>query len=184
MEITYQLRKEDLLALTDDLTKRSPTARRIVRRTVATSLLASALMCWGIWVLTRLTAAVLMIFVVTTLLTALIPFRIKRNQRRTTASLYGEGRNRALFLPKTMSIDRDFLCWSAESGSGNVKFEYLERVSRSDTYLLIYLNVRFAYVVPRDGVVSGDFDAFASEVERRWKKAMDLIAEPHEAYSM
>ena len=184
MEITYQLQRDDLLVLTDELHKRSPTVRGIVRRTMITTFLAATLMCWGLWVLTGQTAVVVATFVVTMLLVALMPLRVKRTQHRAAASFAREGRNRALFLPTTLSVDRDSLSWSSESGSGNVKFEYIERVSYTDTHLLVYLNVRYAYVVPRERVLSGDFDSFGREVERRWKNAMDASAEPHELHSM
>jgi len=39
-------------------------------------------------------------------------------------------------------------------------------------------------VVSRERVLSGDFDAFAREVERRWNSAMDASAEPHELHSI
>jgi hypothetical protein len=183
LEITYQLQRDDLLILTDELHKRSPTVRGIVRRTMVTTFLTAAMLCWGLWILTGQTVVVVTTFVVSMILVALMPLRLKRNQRRAAASFASEGRNRAMFLPTTLSVDRDSLSWSNESGSGTMKFEYLERVSFTDTHLLIYLNVRYAYVVARESVQSGDFDAFGREVERRWKSAMDLIAEPHEAYS-
>ena len=107
---------------------------------------------------------------------------VKRARRRLVTAITREGKNRALFLTTTLSIDRDNLTWQAESGSGYVKFEYIERIRQTGNHLLIYLTVRSAYIVPRYGVTSGDFDAFAWEVERRWRNAMDSIADPHETH--
>jgi len=184
MELTYQLRKEDLLVLTDELTRRSPTARRLVRRAMGITFLTSAFVCFCVWLLTGATEVALGTFAICMVFVVLVPLRIKRSQRRVTVSLYGEGKNRGLFLPTTLSVDRDSLFWSSESGSGHVKLEYIESVRHIDTHLLIYLTVRNAYVVPRDGVISGDFESFSWELERRWKSAMDRIAEPHEMHSL
>ena len=182
MEITYQLRNEDLLALMDEFTSQSPTARRIVRRTFALGCLSCSLVCLLIWRMTGQPAIALGVFAVGIVLVAFIPLRIKRNQRRVTAAIYREGKNRALFLPMTLTVDRGGLAWRSAAGSGNLKFEYIERVRQTATHLLIYLTVRNAYIVPRDGITSGDFDSFAWEVEKRWRSAMDSIAEPHEMH--
>ncbi len=184
MEITYQLRPDDLLALTDDFVSRSPTVRRAFRRPVLLLctylVLASILLGW----LTHSIELVLTILVFGGILAAFIPARMKRSQRRMTVSMYREGKNRALFLPMTLTIDRDNLSWRAASGAGHVKLEYVERVHQTGTHLLIYVNVRNAYIVPRDGVKAGDFDAFAQEVERRWRNAMDCVDEPHPMHAI
>jgi YcxB-like protein len=184
MEITYQLRPEDMLALTDDFVTRSPTARRAMRRPAFLLCMYMVLASLLFWWLTQAISPALGILVFGVVLAAFIPARLKRSQRRMATAIYREGRNRALFLPTTLTIDRDTLAWRSDSGSGHVKVEYIERVGRTETHLLIYLTLRNAYVVPRDGVTSGDFDSFAHEVERRWRSAVDRVAEPHELHSM
>jgi hypothetical protein len=184
MEITYQLRPEDLLALTDDFVTRSPTARRAMRRPVLLVCLYLVLASMLLWWVTQAIAPALAILIFGVVLAAFMPARIKRNQRRLTAAIYREGKNRALFLPTTLTIDRDTLAWRAESGAGHVKVEYIERVRQTDRHLLIYLSARNAYIIARDSVTSGDFDSFAHEVERRWRSAVDRVADPHELHSM
>jgi hypothetical protein len=175
-EITYQLHREDLLVLSDEFTKRSTTARTHVQRIVLRSAAYFVFACMCVWWLTGNVAITLGVLIFGIILVALIPMRIKRAQRRLTAEIYREGSNRALFLPMTLSVDRDCLAWKSESGAGYVKFEYIERVRQNDTHLLIYLNVRNAYIVPRHGIISGDFESFAWEVEKRWRSAMDTLA--------
>jgi hypothetical protein len=184
MEITYQLRAEDLLVLTDDFLSRSPAARRAMRRPVLLLSLYMVLAAALFWWLTRAIELALGILVFGFVLTILLPSRLRRSQRRMTVAFYREGKNRALFLPTTLTIDRDTLAWRAASGSGHVKLGYIERVHQTGTHLLIYITLRNAYVVPRDGVTSGDFDAFAGEVERRWRNAVDCVDDPHELHSM
>jgi hypothetical protein len=184
MEITYQLRKEDLLALNDDFASQSATFRRVVLRTSLTAMLTMIFVSFALWLLTGAVAPSLAVLVFGVLLAAFIPARIKRNQRKTAAALYREGKNRALFLPITLSVDCDSLSWESKAGSSNMKFEYVERVRQTPTHLFIYLSARNAQIVPREGIISGDFDSFAWEVQRRWKNAMDLIAEPHELHSV
>ena len=184
MEITYQLRPEDLLVLSDDFVSRSRTARRAFRQPLlalcAYLVLASLLLWW----LTRSIELAVMILVFGGAVAAFIPTRMKRKQRWMMGAIYREGKNRALFLPMTLTIDRESLSWRARSGAGHVRLEYLERVHQTGTHLLIYLNVRNAYIVPRDGVKAGDFDAFAQEVERRWRNAMDCVDEPHPMHAI
>jgi hypothetical protein len=180
MEITYRLSENDLPALADDLTSRSPTARRLLRRGSFVAFFTMALTALLCWLLTGEPVIAGGVILIGVILAALMPARLKKNQRRVTAAVYREGRNRALFLPTTLGIDRDSLTWHSDAGSGNLKYEYLERVRHTETHLFIYTTIRNAYIVPRDGVISGDFDSFAWEIERRWRNATDGLAEPHE----
>jgi hypothetical protein len=184
MEITYQLRAEDLLVLTDDFLSRSPAARRAMRRPVLLLSLYMVLAAVAFWWLTRAIELAIGILVFGFVLTILLPTRLRRSQRRMTVAFYREGKNRALFLPTTLTIERDSLAWQSASGAGHVKLEYIERVRQTATHLLIYLTIRNAYVVARDGVTSGDFDSFAREVERRWRNAVDCVDDPHELHSL
>jgi hypothetical protein len=183
MEITYQIRTEDLLVLTDDFVTRSPAARRAMRRPVLLLSLYMILAAALFWWLTRTIELALGILVFGFVLTILLPSRLRMSQRRMTAAIYREGKNRALFLPTTLTIERDSLAWRSASGAGHVKLEYIERVHQTATHLLIYLTIRNAYVVARDGVTSGDFDSFAREVDRRWRNAVDCVDDPHELHS-
>jgi hypothetical protein len=184
MEITYQIRAEDLLVLTDDFLTRSPAARRAMRRPVLLLSLYMVLAAALFWWLTRMIELALGILVFGFVVTILLPTRLRRSQRRMTTAFYREGKNRALFLPTTLTIDRDTLEWRADSGAGHVKLEYIERVHQTATHLLIYITIRNAYVVARDGVTAGDFDSFAHEVERRWRSAVDRVDDPHEVHSI
>jgi hypothetical protein len=182
MEISYQLREEDLLALSDDFTSHSTTARRALRRGSLLACFYMVLVAIALWMLTGLIEILVGVITIGVVLAAFIPTRVKQNQRRAMAAIYREGRNRALFLPMTLGVDRDSLSWTSKSGSGFVKFEYIERVRQSPTHLFIYLNVRNAYVIPRDGVISGDFDAFAREVEKCWRNTLDSFSESYELH--
>jgi hypothetical protein len=184
VEITYQLRESDLLALSDDFASRSPTARRLVRRASLAVCLATGLLAFALWFFSGEAVGAAVVLLVGIIAAAFIPARFKKNQKSTTAAIYREGKNRALFLPMTLGIDRDTLTWSAASGAGYVRFEYVERVRQTASHLFIYLSVRNAYIVPRDGVISGDLESFAWEVDKRWRAAMDRIAEPHEMHAM
>jgi hypothetical protein len=180
MEITYQLRESDISAVTEDVASRSPTMRRQLRRTLVAFLFSFCALSFLFWIVTDDIALASMMLFLAVLAVLLMPAMTKRVRRRLVTAMVREGKNRALYLPTTLRIDRDSLTWTSESGSGHVKFAYLERVQQTPTHLLIYLSSRNAYVVPRDGVISGDFDGFAWDVERRWKSAMDAVAEPHE----
>jgi hypothetical protein len=184
MEITYQLQEKDLGAVAEDLATQSPAMRRQLRRALAAFLLGCLGLSVLFWLITEDIALVSMMLLVGTMSVLLVPVMVKRARRRLMTAITREGENRALFLPTTLSIDRDRLTWRADSGSGHVKFEYIERIRQTGNHLLIYLTVRSAYIVPRHGVTSGDFDSFAWDVERRWRSAMDAIADPHEAHSL
>jgi hypothetical protein len=183
-EITYQPQREDMVAFFNDYASVSPTARRNINQMALRMFVTTVATSGAIWLLSRNIVLSLLVLIIGLTVAAFMPWRVRRAQRKLASSLYREGVNRALFIPMTLGIDRDCLTWKSEAGAGYMKFEYLERVRQTATHLFIYLNVRHAYIIPRERIISGDFDSFAWEVEKRWRTAMDSLSHQHEMASV
>jgi hypothetical protein len=128
--------------------------------------------CLYLWFATRVTSAVIGWGLIGVLVLVILRYS-ETGPRKILARAIREGKNRSLFEPITLRIEPDAIAYESVSGAGRTKWAYLERVQRTDGHLFLYHNVITAWTVPKEGVLSGDFDAFAAQVEAHFRAAVD-----------
>ena len=126
--------------------------------------------CLYLWFATRVTSAVIGWGLIGVLVLVTLRYS-ETGPRKIVARAIREGKNRSLFEPITLRIEPDAIAYESASGAGRIKWAYLERVQRTDGHLFLYHNVITAWTVPKEGVLSGDFDAFAAQAETHFRTA-------------
>jgi hypothetical protein len=170
-EITYQLREEDIIAFVEHHWANSPT----VRRSKWISWLSFLIVWLGVgyffWFLEKDTGLIITLVITGIISAFFMPSVYRDRRRKITLKMYREGKNLALFKPISLQIDEIGLGAEAASGSSNVHWEYIERLDASADYLFLYTNAVNAIIVPKTGVVAGDFDSFAVAAQKYWHDA-------------
>lgn len=171
MEITFRVSEEDLIAISDHIHGTSKTLRRSTLRAVIVSPLIFTAGAAGIWLATGdpVIPAALLFSAVLLLLT--LPRRFKNVRRRLNSRIFREGKNRALFEPQILRIEHDVLVNETIAGESRTKWTYIEKVDVTEDRTFVFLNVARAHVIPRHGILRGDYEFFVDELQRRWRKA-------------
>jgi hypothetical protein len=174
MEITYQLCVGDLAEQVIHLRSISSAAKRSRRGGYTVLFVFWTITGLCLWFRTRDTFLVVGWGLSGLAALAMFLATSERGQRSLVMNLYRDGRNPGLFAPTTLRIEPEGLVHEAARAVGKLRWEYLERVCRTDRYLFVYVDTLSAITVPKDGVLSGDFDSFARKVEEHWRAAKPL----------
>jgi hypothetical protein len=166
MEITYRMREEDFQAACENQVRRSPTSRHQIPRTIVG-------IC-GLWIAfsTLLWSTSHDVFTVGgflffgLVLVAILPGAMRKARRDGHATYYRDERNRVVREPITLRVEEDGLACERASGWSKTRWAYVDGVFQTERRLFIYGSLS-VFAVPKDAVISGDYDSFAREVERR-----------------
>jgi hypothetical protein len=171
MEITYRMREEDFQAACENQVRRSPTSRYQIPRMVVGMgglwLAFSALL----WSTSHDVVTVGGFLCFGLVLVAILPGAMRKARRDGHATWYRDERNLVLREPITLRVEQDGLACERASGWGTTRWAYVESVFQTDRHLFIHLASLSVFAVPKDAVISGDYESFACEVERRWRGA-------------
>jgi YcxB-like protein len=166
MEITYRLAEDDVVAFAERYAATSPTVRRARWRNVVISVIASAALGACFWDATK-DAGLGITIAVTGLIGGLLyPLVLKDQTRKATIRLYREGKNLAHAKPITLRAVPEALFSESAGGSSTILWECLERIDQTADHLFLYTSSLNAVIVPKAGVIAGDFESFADAVTR------------------
>jgi hypothetical protein len=179
MEITYRLRPQDLGAFSDQQRSISPTARRADRNALISLYALWLFSAWTIWLATNAIALIVAYLLVGTIGFLFAPAGLRGTHRKQTIALYSKVENRWIFEPQTLRIEHDCLTSEAARGRAELRWEYIQRICRTDRYLFIYLSEVQAWIIPEDAVTSGDFDSFVRAADQRWQAAKKAAESNH-----
>jgi hypothetical protein len=171
VELVYKLTPNDLVALSDH---RHGTSKTLRRTTLRASILSPLVFAVGgalFWLMTGDLVLPTAFLVAGVLLFLLLPRRLRQQRRRIIEKVYGEGKNLSLFEPQTLRIEHDALASENIASTSRTKWEYIERIDVTEDRTFVYLNVLVAHVIPRHGVLRGDYEFFVDEIQRRWRQA-------------
>jgi len=171
MEIVFKLSEQDFLAFSDHHNAKSPTYRKANRRAVLSFVVMWAFGSYFVWRIIGdpvFTAAYLAIGVIAFFF---VPSAVKGSRRKSATAAYREGKNRALFQEQTLRIERDVFAHESVASEGRLKWEYVEAVDVTDDFTFIYVSALAAHIIPKHGVIRGDYDAFVQEAHKRWQES-------------
>jgi hypothetical protein len=171
MEITYRLRPEDLVAFADHLGSGSSSVRKAERSTLISLCILWIFAGWTVWLATRAVALLVAWLFLGLIGSLFAPAALKGTRRKRIADFYGVENKQWVFEPETLRIEQDGLFAEGVRGTRLTKWEYIERIIRTDGYLFIYPNETEAWIVSDHGVVRGDYDSFAKAIDQRWRAA-------------
>jgi hypothetical protein len=181
MEITYRLTEEDVAAFAERHAATSPTMRRARRRNLVIAAIAFAVLGACFWDATKDAGLGITIAVTGLIFVLLYPLVLKDQIRKATLRLYREGKNLALAKPITLRADPEELFVDAASGSSTIRWEYIERADQTTDHLFLFTSAMNAVVVPKAGVIAGDFDAFADAATKFCRDAASTANQDDQA---
>lgn len=85
---------------------------------------------------------------------------------RQIRKIYSEGENRGLLGDHEMRIEGDSFFEKTEGSESKVSLASIEKVITADEHAYIYVGAAQAHVIPRNGVVAGDFDQFIEAIKK------------------
>jgi hypothetical protein len=81
-----------------------------------------------------------------------------------TKRLYTGGKNRGTVGWHCLEITETGLRETSETGVQEIRFEGIERIAESPSYVFIYVSALTAHVVPKAAVTDGDLAAFVGQL--------------------
>jgi hypothetical protein len=181
MEITYRFTEDDVVAFAERYAATSPSVRRARWRNVAISVIGSAALGACFWDATKNVGLGITIAVGGIIGGLLYPRVLKDQTRKALLRLYREGKNLALAKPITLRADPEELFVDAASGSSTIRWEYVERADQTTDHLFLFTSAMNAVVVPKAGVIAGDFDAFADAATKFCRDAASIANQDDQA---
>jgi hypothetical protein len=88
-------------------------------------------------------------------------------QRRATVRAYTDGSNRSLLGRHQVHIGEDGLTWTSEHSESKSKWSAFERLASTPDHTFLYLSAVMALVIPRLGVVEGDYETFVRTLAQK-----------------
>ena len=101
----------------------------------------------------------------------LLPVINRRASRRRALRMYREGANPTLVGKHQLRAEPDALISKSEASESRVMWSAVQRVGSTPDHTFIYIGAVNAFVVPRAGVLGGDYDGFVAAVRRYAQKA-------------
>jgi hypothetical protein len=89
-----------------------------------------------------------------------IPNVLGSTYEKQVLRTYGSGRNRTTFGKHQLALTPHHIEEKNEFGESRILWPAIERVDSDAQHTFIYLGSTHAYIVPRNQVLSGDYDAF------------------------
>ena len=91
-----------------------------------------------------------------------LPGFIARGARR----LYQDGKNKGTLGWHRLLVSNEGLREENEVGASDVRFDGVENVSETESYVYIYVSAVSAHIVPRKGITKGDLSVFLTELNK------------------
>ena len=171
MTIRYELRPEDIGALTHWYYTESEDGTRALRQRIQGLCAFIVVLCAVVGLLTRrylfqtIEAAVMMALVV------LIVPRIALRAARTQMVRMYQGQPGEIFGEKTIEINEEGVLVVSESATSLYKWKAIQRVVETPTHAFLMVGPLMGIIVPRAAMASDGYVAFVSEAKRLYAQA-------------
>ena len=86
---------------------------------------------------------------------------------REAKRLYQDGKNKGTLGWHRLLVSNEGLREENEVGASDVRFDGVENVSETESYVYIYVSAVSAHIVPRTGITKGDLSVFLTELNKR-----------------
>lgn len=170
-ELAYKLTEQDLIAFTDNQAGKSRTLRstnQMAGRVLISSLVLAAIL---VALLTRDLVFGGILLVVAVIAAFFIPSALRESRRKLASRVYREAKHRDLIGPRRLRIGPDAIVNESPAGTNEVKWSYIERIDATEAHTFVYQSVANAIVIPKHGVIGGDYDLFTAELDRSWRES-------------
>ena len=101
---------------------------------------------------------------------SLIGWFYKRNIAKNTLRVYESGKNTNVFGRRTYVLDGDVFREDCDGGMTTIKLSAVERMDSTDTATYVFISSLSAFIIPRDSVVSGDYESFVTALTAKWNE--------------
>ncbi len=171
LELEYEFREQDLLyfnetRLANDLElQKKIRMNRFITPTIMLFFGMFYYFYYADWTTTAYIAALAVAW------TFASPFIMRIDMRRQFFKQYSAAEKKALFGVHRLSIEPDCLQERSPGGKHKTPWAEMLRVEKHKDYVLIYVALDAAIVIPRETVKSGDLKAFAKQVEGMIERA-------------
>lgn len=180
MTVEYEITKDDLSAFNLFHNRHSPTARRHHLRAWFVPPLIWLLVCTAIWHLAdrdrgtplRTFLDLLPLFSGVPFYLLYFPWAYRRKLRKIVDGMIGEGKNRALFGHRIVTISEDAVTSAGEHSQTATDWRAVEKVVASDEHAYIYTSAMTAIIIPRRAFASvSEFEEFIRTARGYYEKA-------------
>jgi len=172
MKLEYSVNLEDIITFNQNHIDASPQMRR--KMTVAKYIWSFtpliAIMAITHFEGTSPDKAIKLISFVTLCISAPIflfqPAFFRWLSARQIRKLYGSGQSYGVLGSHSIEIVGKDLVTKSETDENRFALVSINRIVKNDDYTYIYTSASLAHVIPRNGVVSGDYEQFVAKVEK------------------
>jgi len=167
MEIQYSLSEADIVALykyrlnVDQALKRRYQSRRWMY------LLGLSMLGLAGYVFMHDTALMIFSLIIAGLFYTFFPYYFNWMVRRGVSTTYKQEAARQALEKRTLQANPEGLLQNASRGESFSSWDEIDDMGVSTTHAFISVNERSSwYIIPRDRLVVGDFDAFIDEIRK------------------
>jgi hypothetical protein len=181
MEIQYSLSESDILALYKYRLNIDPNLKRRYQSRRWMYLVGFALLGVAGYVFVHDVAFLIFSLIIAGLFYTFFPFYFNWMVRRGLASTYKQEGARQVLEKRTLQANPEGLLQIASRGESFSPWDEIDDLGVSSTHAFISVNERSSwYIIPRLGLVFGDFDAFIDEIRSYLEQPAEAIIDTHE----
>lgn len=166
LEIEYELRDQDLTALTEHQLQEKEHYQKILRRHQLTFPALLALLAFFVWLFYANILGTIYIALIAILWHYFSPLLIKHNIRRRTIKLYSEADRARLTGRHKLRLEPQCLVEIHGKEENRIPWRDILRLEETKHYVFVYLDVDQALIIPRKSV-KGDLKKFIEIANRR-----------------
>jgi hypothetical protein len=176
-ELAYKLTEQDLIAFSEYQAGKSRTLRSANQRAARVLIGTLVLAAISVGLVTRDLVFGGILLVVAVIAACFIPSALRGSRRKLASRVYRETKHRDLVGPRRLRIGPEVIVTESPAGASQVKWTYIERVDATEAHTFVYQSVANAIVIPKHGVIGGDYDLFTAELARSWRESR--APQPH-----
>jgi hypothetical protein len=94
------------------------------------------------------------------------PMLVRKNLRKRIVKKYSEGQNNGIIGEHELQIDADGLVEKTQLGEIRQEWDKIKSVVSHNDRTYIFVSDINAYILPKNSVVQGNYDAFVDELQR------------------
>ncbi|GAB6067942.1 hypothetical protein JCM13664_12610 [Methylothermus subterraneus] len=170
LEIEYELRKQDLTALTEHQLQDKEHYQKILRRHQITFPAVLALLALLVWTYYANPLGAAYIGLIAVLWHYVSPILIKYNIRHKTLKLYSDADKQQLIGKYKLRLEPQALTEIRDKHETRIPWKDIVRIEASKHYVFIYLDVDKALIIPRK-TTKGDIHKFIQIADKRISSA-------------
>jgi hypothetical protein len=177
MQITFRLAMDDIVSFNTYVFATSPAIRRsfLINKLIISGTPLAVVLA-QVYIL-RMPFRESLLFIVPALLFLslplyfLTPIFFRKVALRKVGKIYAEGENKSLLGEHVLRIEPDGLTEKTELCETKQRWESLEKIVTDGPRTSIFAGAVQAYIIPRQSVLAGDYEAFVAELRRRYQEA-------------